>query len=263
MNYLTNQGRGIHYVESGSGFPVVLLHSLGGSSLDWLYQVDDLVEAGFRVIVPDIAGHGGSSRVEQPITLDELANDVWTILDAIKISQIHVIGLSLGGLIGLVVAAQRPDRIAKLVLISSFSNTQSDAFNQVAAGWKQGFVKEKGVCSWFEKGWPHLTNEPFRQSAKGRQTYLIFHEVAAMGDGVSMAHIIDTSTGVDLSDSAARLPMDILLLSGQDDGISEQMEALLGSLRSGRHVAIPGGKHLVNVDSSDEVNSVLRQFLIE
>jgi len=263
MNYLTNKGRGIHYTDLGSGFPVVLLHSLGGSSLDWIYQIDDLVGAGFRVIVPDIAGHGGSSRVGQPITLDELADDVWTILDSLEIARVHLVGLSLGGLIGLAAAAQRPDRIAKLVLISSFSNTQSDAFKQVAALWKQGFATEKGVCSWFENGWPQLTNESFRNSAKGRQTYLIFHEVAAMSDGFSLVHLVDASTGVDLSAAAARLPMDILLLSGGADGISAQMEVLLSTLRSGRHVAIPGGKHLVNVDSSEEVNPVLKQFLSE
>jgi aminoacrylate hydrolase len=103
--------------------PTVLLSSgLGGSGGFWRLQVPSLLEAGYRVIVYDQRGTGRSpAQLDTPYSIEDMAQDVLQLLDATSTRRAFVVGHALGGLVGLTLALQAPQRVAGLGLINAWA----------------------------------------------------------------------------------------------------------------------------------------------
>ncbi|MGE4427460.1 MAG: 3-oxoadipate enol-lactonase [Solirubrobacteraceae bacterium] len=97
------------------GTAVVLLHSIGTDRRLWRAHVAPLVADGLRVISVDLRGHGGSPVPDGPYAMADLGGDVVSLLDRLGITRAHVVGVSIGGAVGLWLAAHRPDRVSRLV----------------------------------------------------------------------------------------------------------------------------------------------------
>ncbi|SFP72727.1 3-oxoadipate enol-lactonase [Amycolatopsis arida] len=106
-----------HRVDGPAGGEVVVLsNSLGTDLRMWEPQVAPLVAAGFRVVRYDTRGHGRSPVPPGPYGVPALAADVLALLDRLDVPAAHVVGLSLGGMTGMWLAAHAPDRVRRLVL---------------------------------------------------------------------------------------------------------------------------------------------------
>lgn len=108
----------LYYETYGTGEPLVLIQGLGLDSTAWFYQVPVLAEQ-HQVVVFDNRGIGRTDAPSGAYTTDEMAQDVIALLDALGIAQTHVLGFSMGGLIAQVLALHYPDRINKLILVST------------------------------------------------------------------------------------------------------------------------------------------------
>jgi pimeloyl-ACP methyl ester carboxylesterase len=95
--------------------PVVMLHGIGSRGQSWWPVIDDLAER-FHLFQVDLRGHGGSGRPEQGYLLEDYAADLDAILDALDLAEPRILGHSLGALITLIWASNRPARAAALVL---------------------------------------------------------------------------------------------------------------------------------------------------
>lgn len=107
-----------HYLDSGSGETVLLLHGLGSCGADWAPQANALC-ARFRVIAPDLRGHGRSPAPPGPWRIADFAGDMLALLDQLGASRVHLVGFSLGGMVALEMADRAPQRFASLCLINS------------------------------------------------------------------------------------------------------------------------------------------------
>jgi pimeloyl-ACP methyl ester carboxylesterase len=101
----------------GDGAPLLLLHGGSGIGADWslVFGGDP---AGFRVIVPDLRGHGRSTN-PGAFTFRDAAADMFALLDHLGLTRVSAIGLSLGAKTLLHMATQQPDRIEAMVLVSA------------------------------------------------------------------------------------------------------------------------------------------------
>src|ERR1700691_4593517 len=90
----------LHYSEAGQGTPVVLLHGFPLSGAIWHEQQQQL-SGRFRVIAPDLRGHGRSAAPAGVYDMDLLARDVLTLLDVLLIKKAIFIGHSMGGYVTL------------------------------------------------------------------------------------------------------------------------------------------------------------------
>ncbi len=115
----------IAYAECGSGFPLLLIHGLAGDNTAWAPQLDAWGER-FRVIAPDNRGAGRSTQVDEPISTSDMAGDMLGLMDALGVTQAHIVGRSMGGAIAQHMALKAPGRVKSLALCASFAKL--DAF---------------------------------------------------------------------------------------------------------------------------------------
>jgi pimeloyl-ACP methyl ester carboxylesterase len=119
MPHLHHRGLRIHYEDRGEGRPLLLLHAGTSSCLQWR-RYARLLGPGHRLITPDLPGHGGSDPSPE-ILPDQLLPAALGVLDHLLghldlRAPLHLVGHSLGGLIALLYALQRPGRTASLTL---------------------------------------------------------------------------------------------------------------------------------------------------
>jgi len=109
-------GQELFYEIHGQGPPLVMLMGIGYDSSLWtLHQVPVLLTQ-FSVVLVDNRDAGRSSRADHPYTIADMADDVAGVLDALDIHRTHLLGLSMGSMIGMEFALRHPDRLDRLVL---------------------------------------------------------------------------------------------------------------------------------------------------
>lgn len=114
------EGAEIHYEEHGSGPPLVLLHGFMGCADTWEPHVARLAEH-YRVIVPELRGHGRSTNPAGTFTHRQSARDVLALLDRLGVGRFSALGISSGGMTLLHAATSQPERIERMVLIGATS----------------------------------------------------------------------------------------------------------------------------------------------
>jgi pimeloyl-ACP methyl ester carboxylesterase len=108
----------LHYVDAGNGVPIVFIHGLLGSHLDWADLLSTL-SARHRVVAPDLFGHGASEKPMGDYSLGAHAATLRDLLDHLGIGAVTLVGHSLGGGIAMQFAYLFPERVRGLVLVSS------------------------------------------------------------------------------------------------------------------------------------------------
>jgi pimeloyl-ACP methyl ester carboxylesterase len=122
----TAEGVLLHYVSAGgvgtglktSAIPVVLVHGIAGSTLLWQANLS-AIGAGHKVFAFDLPGHGRSGKPGGRYDIDQFAKSLLGFLDACGLERVVLAGHSLGGHVCLKLALERPERVARLVLIDS------------------------------------------------------------------------------------------------------------------------------------------------
>lgn len=114
------EGMELHYSVRGEGAPLVLLHGFTGAGSDWrhVFDLDALAER-YRLIIPDLRGHGRSTNPSDVFTVRQCATDVLALLDQLGIERFHAVGMSLGGNTLLHLATRAPARVERMVIVSS------------------------------------------------------------------------------------------------------------------------------------------------
>ncbi|MGI8632591.1 MAG: alpha/beta fold hydrolase [Solirubrobacterales bacterium] len=105
-------------LEGGEGPPVVLLHGPGESAVNWRWTIPNLATT-HRVIAPDLPAHGASGAGDQPLDADRAIEWLDRLIEATCHEPPTIVGHVLGGAIAARFAAQRPDRLQRLVLVDS------------------------------------------------------------------------------------------------------------------------------------------------
>ncbi len=123
MAFIDANGAQLAYQQWGEGPDVVLLHGLATNRAFWFAShAPALVEAGFRVTLFDLRGHGYSTMSTTGYSATALARDLGDLMDGLKINQAHLIGHSYGGGVALEFAVEHPDRVHSLVILDSRVN---------------------------------------------------------------------------------------------------------------------------------------------
>jgi len=119
-NYATVNGLRMYYEVHGSGDPVVLLHGAFMTiTNNWTGWIGELSKTR-KVIAIEMQGHGRTADTARDITDENLADDVAALLEQLKIPRADLIGYSMGGAVAMQCAIRHPDKVRKVVVISSY-----------------------------------------------------------------------------------------------------------------------------------------------
>lgn len=117
--FIELDGVRLHYMEKGSGEPILMVHGLGSYSYTWRHNMDELAQQ-FRVLAIDLKGFGLSEKPVGPgYSIDSHVKTVLQFLSKLNLQRIDYIGSSMGGEIGLRICMEKPEVIKKIILIGS------------------------------------------------------------------------------------------------------------------------------------------------
>jgi pimeloyl-ACP methyl ester carboxylesterase len=128
VQYLLDVGSGVqinYFDTGGSGPPVVILHGLAGSATEFFETARALPE--YRTLLVDLRGHGRSTRRPGDLSREAFVADVVQVIEHAVGGPAALIGQSMGGHTAMMVAANRPDLVSRLVLLESGAGGGSDA----------------------------------------------------------------------------------------------------------------------------------------
>lgn len=126
-------GANLHYVDIGSGPPIVMIHGLGGQMRNFTYALSERLAGDHRLIIVDRPGSGYSTYTDQsPRGLSAQARIIADMIDHLKLERPLVVGHSLGGAIALALALDHPERIGGLALLAPLTQPV-DTVNKVFA----------------------------------------------------------------------------------------------------------------------------------
>lgn len=117
LHSVTVHNQTVAYLDIGQGPPVILIHGFSGSMWQWERQILPLSQT-YRVIIPDLIGHGLSDKPDIDYTADELVQSFIGFLDALHLDHAILVGNSMGGGVAIGTALTIPSRIDHLVLIA-------------------------------------------------------------------------------------------------------------------------------------------------
>jgi len=242
--------------DGPEGAPVLVLgNSLGTSSAVWDSQVAQFRQH-FRLVRYDLPGHGGSPAVAGPYTVGGLGAGVLALADSLGVGRFAYCGISLGGMIGMWLAAAAPDRIVALGLVCTAAHLPP------ADGWRAraSQVRAAGMASVS----PAVIGRWFTPGFAGRASSVVseFRAELERTDPVGYAGCCEAIAEMDLRESLPGITAPTLVLAGSDDPATPPAHgaAIAGLVRGARLDVVPAA-HLATVEAPDAVTGALLAHL--
>jgi 3-oxoadipate enol-lactonase len=250
----------VHTQGPENGPVVILTHSILSSSMMWLEQAYLLASTGWRVMAIDTRGHGQSECQTVTCSMDDLVADTIAVMDAMNIDKAHYMGLSLGGMSGVGLGIQHPQRLISMVLCDCRADMPSpmgDVWNdRITSAIREG-CQSLAVATterWF--GVPFLEANAVVAQAF-RQT---ISSTTATGF-VSCARAIQA---LDYLNHLSDIKVPTTLIVGAKDGPLPQVMQIMQQHISGSQLAvIPEAGHLPNIDQSVLFNAAMMRHFFQ
>lgn len=250
------------YADQGPGPVVALLHGFPLDRTMWESQLTTLGSM-YRVIAPDLRGHGESAAPEGIYPIQDMAVDVIELLDALKITEPIVLGgLSMGGYVALAMAVRFPKRLRGLMLF----DTKAGADTPEAARGREQTAREVEAAGTAEPVVTALLPRLFSPITRERRPDLIARTEAQMLRTPARA-VAGALRGMaarpDRTGDLARIGVPTLVMVGRDDVLTPPSEAqiLASAIPNAQLVEIPDAGHLAPLENPEPVNAAILTFL--
>lgn len=244
-------------VDGRKGAPTLVLSpSLGTTVSLWQAQVGELAHD-FRVIRHDHPGHGISPIPAERVTVAAIAEGIVGILDDLGIPQASFCGISLGGMVGLWLGANAPERIDRLALAATGASLGTPATYAERAA----LVRAEGTAAVVDGARERWFTPAFAHSPEAEGILAELSDVPSEGYAVCCEAV----GAFDFHEDLHRVAAPTLLIVGEEDPVTtpETVEALLQGIPDTRLVSLPGAAHLVNVERPDDFTGALLAHLEE
>ncbi len=239
--------------------PVVTMsHSLAANRDMWWPQMDALWE-NYRVLRYDTRGHGESSTTDGPYSFTLLVDDVVALLDKLNVSKTHFVGLSMGGMIGQLLAAKHSKKLHSVTLCATACQMPNetlpvwDARIQSAEKHGMNSISDGTLQRWFTQS--YLAN---KKADVERVKHLI--ETTPSTGYAACAQAIKK---LDQLQDLARISAPTLILVGADDPSTPPAasEVIHKHVTHSKMEVVADASHFLNVEQSEHFNKALRTFL--
>jgi non-heme chloroperoxidase len=263
----------LYYEDQGTGQPVVLIHGYPLNGHSWEKQTRELLAAGYRVITYDRRGFGQSSKVGSGYDYDTFAADLNTILETLDLSDVVLVGFSMGtGELARYVARYGHERVAKLAFLASLEpflvqrddnpeGVPQDVFDGIAAAAKNDRY------AWYTQFFKDFYNLDENLGSRISQEAVTGSWNVAIGSAPVAAYAVvpawieDFRSDVDAVRAAGK---PTLILHGTKDNIlpiDATARRFRKAVPDADYVEVEGAPHGLLWTHADEVNAALEEFL--
>jgi 3-oxoadipate enol-lactonase len=248
-----------HVVDGPAGAPALVLSgSLGTTLAMWEPQIRQLSER-FRVVRFDRRGHGRSPVVAGATAIDDLGGDLLQLLDELGLERVSFCGLSLGGVEGIWLAVNAPERVELLALCCT-----APAFAP-----RQGWIERAAVvrADGVEAIAKAVLSRWFRPSFHDTNPDVVTHFRAMLEatprDGY--AACCDALADVDLTPRLGEIVSPTLVVTGSDDPVVTPAEgdALAAAIPDAVHAVVEDAAHLASVEQPKAFTAAILRHLSE
>jgi len=262
----------INYIMEGKGegAPLVLVHGFGTKLQGWNFQIPYFSER-MPVIALDNRGTGKSSRPDYPYTMDMFVKDIKNLLDFLGIKEkIHLCGISMGGMIVQHFSLKYPEKLKTLILCATGAWLDTKAMIDGLRSMEEEHLSpEEKIIEML----PFVHSRPFSRKLKADKEFFnslkddtIFitpvRDQTRLQDYMNQAAAIDNS---DTRETVSDIKTPTLILVGNRDRLvpSHNSEFLCEQIPNSRLEILKGLGHGLTIESPDEVNSLMWNFIKE
>jgi 3-oxoadipate enol-lactonase len=250
----------IAYQVIGEGPPVLLLHPFPANYEFWL-PLASALSTRYRLILPDLRGHGDSGIGDGPATMEKHAADIFRVMDDAEIGRAPLIGVSIGGYALFEFWREHRDRVAALGLCNTKASADTpDA--RAARLQAANDVTERGTEPFFESMIPRLLGKTTRETRPD-----LIEGALRMMRKMSPQGVAQVQRGMaerpDSVDTLKTIHVPTLLLTGEEDvltGVNEA-ELMRQQIPNAQLRVLPKAGHYSPWEQPEEAGRVLRQFL--
>ncbi len=250
----------IVYDRAGSGPTVVFLHGIGGNRSNWAEQLAGL-GSDYTCVAWDAMGYGGSGDSKNGTTFEHFADELTVLLDDLDVNRVHLVGLSMGGLIAQSFYSRHPDRVATLTLAAT-----SVGFGVLSEETRKEFIARR--LEPLEKGMsPAQIAESVVEILAGRKATSATRErlrqsLAALRKDpymITVRAIVNT----DFRPLLSQISVPTFVVVGEDDRVIPPSESayLAQRIPGARFSQLREAGHLCNIEAAEAFNTLLREFL--
>ncbi|TXT62873.1 MAG: Soluble epoxide hydrolase [Promethearchaeota archaeon] len=267
-------GLNLSFIEKGEGEPLILIHGIGGKKETWISQINDLSKY-FRVIAVDLRGVGKSDRPDMPYTMEMLADDIKGLMDSLELESAHIIGRSLGGMIAQYFVLKYPNKVDKLVLMTTNPRVPDEKAAELIKKGRLEEIKslqEDPEQSFWQKS-RLLFHKDFRKKMKNnpsKKFYGIFSAEDLIEETTKnpstpqdIENLSYTLKSHDILDQIENIKHKTLLVSGSHDRLTPKssMLEIQKKIPNSKIEIIPNSGHFLHLSHAPEVNKLLIEFL--
>ena len=245
-------------VQGDADAPVLMLsNSLGTTHRMWDDQVKPLTQH-FRLVRYDRRGHGQSGAPKGPYTMEQLGRDALAIIDALDIETINWCGLSMGGMVGMWLGANAPERINKLIL----SNTAAYFPDKTLWNDRIRTVREKGLASIVNANLERWFTKDFRARAPQALQRMADMFVSTPLEGY--VGCCEAVRDMDHRDLLGRITLPTLVIAGRHDPATTVENAEFIRSRIPRAaLTLIDAAHISNVEQPHDYAEIVLGFLLQ
>jgi 3-oxoadipate enol-lactonase len=255
--------RGIEmaYEDVGSGPPILLLHGYPFNRSMWREQVSFL-GADYRVIIPDLRGHGETSATPEAVTIAKMARDVAALLDELEIKRVVLGGLSMGGYVALAFYRRFGlRRVRALVLADTRSQADTPEARHNREEQAEKILKH-GMSSIVDDFLRKVLT-PATLSQKPEIVERVRKMVVTTKREGAAAALSAMAVRPDQTDFLPEITVPTLIIVGSEDQLTPPVDAemMRSKIPGSRLEIIEGASHLSNLERPAKFSSALKTFL--
>ena len=249
----------INYQISGNGDPIVFIHGLGSSVRDWEFQVD-FFSKDYKVLAYDVRGHGDSDKPSGPYSVPQFSLDAATLINKLELAPAHLVGISMGGMIGFQLALDAPDLVKSLVVVNAGPEVLVKNFKDLFQVWHRHFlVRVFGM----RKVGEVLGTRIFPKENQ-KEIRDIFIERWAENDPNAWLNAFKGLVGWTVREHLGEIECPVLVVSADQDYTPVSFkETFVKNIPNGRLVVIENSHHATPVDQTEKFNQVVLNFIQE
>lgn len=255
MENVRCEGSNICYSDQGKGEVIVLLHGFCGSAEYWEKVIPGLT-ANYRVIAPDLRGHGASDAPLGAYTIEQMADDVLSLLNALEIPECYLLGHSLGGYITLSFAQRHASRLKGFGLIhsSGYPDSEEAKENRLKS---VSMIQNDGIFAFVDQLVPGLFASGAAPQLLERAKEIGYKTPPQGAAGAAMA----MRERPDRRDVISATALPVLLVAGAEDSKVTPERTFTSDNRNITKATLPGVGHMSMYEAPEQLAQIIKDFM--